>query len=138
MMKKIHAVNRFYLSVLPVICFGNTTGVSTNLTQNQLKTVFRIHFCKFSLYLFSHLSCLSLKMFPNPKSFHFHFFFHAGHLYKLRLQFNINSGLNLGHWSLPWEQGCNFSPFCSAKWTLFMQFFNAIFLHFDTFHDSSQ
>ena len=136
MMGKIHAVNRFYLSVLPVICFGNTTGVSTNLTQNQLFSEFTsVHF----LYIFFTLVMFIIKNVANPKSsFHFHFFFHAGHLYNLRLQFNINPGKNLGHWSLPWEQGCNFSPFCSAKWTLFMQFFNAIFLHFDTFHDSSQ
>ena len=115
-MGKIHAVNRFYLSVLPVICFGNTTGVSTNLTQNQLKTVFRIHFCKFSLYLFSHLSCLSLKMFPNPKSFHFHFFFHAGHLYKLRLQFWLKSRSLV------------------APMRTRMQFFSILFSKMDTFH----
>ena len=27
-----------------------------------------------------------------------------------------DTGINLGQWSLPWEQGSNFRPFCSGKW----------------------
>ena len=34
----------FYLPILPVICFGNTTGLSTKLTQNNLQTASRIQF----------------------------------------------------------------------------------------------
>ena len=70
------------------------------MTQNHFQTASRIHlfiietFCK-SKVLFS-----------------FSFFFTPG-IYKNCV---INPSVNIGLWSIPWEQGRNFPPFCSTKW----------------------
>ena len=54
--------------VLPIKYFSNTTGVWTKLKQNNLQTASRIHFCTFLTIFYSHLSCLSLNLFSNPKN----------------------------------------------------------------------
>ena len=59
--------------------FWQHKGVSTKLTQDNIQTASRIHFCIYFSIFQSHLSCLSLKKFANPKSY---FHFHADHLSK--------------------------------------------------------
>ena len=106
----LHAVNRFYLPTCPLFVLATQRDASTKLTQNNLQTASRIHFCAFFLIFQSHLSYLSLKI----QSLIFIFtldIFKNGICNSI-----INPGINLSQWSLPWEQGPNFPPFCLGKW----------------------
>ena len=65
---RIKKIRFYFIVLLPVICFSNTTGVSSKLKQNNLQTASRIHLCTFLTIFQSHLSCLSLTLFSNPKN----------------------------------------------------------------------
>ena len=90
----MHDINRFYLPVLPVICFGNT---KYNNLQPRREFTSHVPFLNISVALVMFI----IEHFFKPKVLF---------LYSCRafiknsiciLQFSINPGMNLGQRSLP-------------------------------------